>query len=45
MVILLNINALSFNAVIALDKNFNNAWAKKAECEEGLDEYEKELYR
>ena len=45
MVILLTINALSFNAVIALDKNFINVWKEKAECEEGLNEYEKELYR
>ena len=36
MVILLTINALSFNAVIALDKNFNNVWVKKAECEKRL---------
>ena len=33
MVILLTINSLSFNAVIALDKTFNNIWIEKAECE------------
>ena len=37
MVILLTINALSFNAVIALDKNFDNVCVKKAECEKSLD--------
>ena len=36
MVILLTINAFSFNAVIALDKNFNNAWVEKADCEKIL---------
>ena len=29
-------NALSFNAVIALDKNFNNVWVEKAGCEKKL---------
>ena len=43
MVILLTINALSFNAVIVLDKNFNNIWVEKADCEYRLDEYEKTL--
>ena len=33
MVILLTINALSFNAVIALYQNFNNVWEEKAVCE------------
>ena len=33
MVILFIINALSFNAVTALDKNFNDVWENKAECE------------
>ena len=36
MVILLTINALSFTAVIALDKNFINAWVEKADCEKRL---------
>ena len=36
MVILLTINALSFTAVIALDKNFINAWVEKAYCEKRL---------
>ena len=36
MVILLTINAFSFNAVIVLDKNFINAWGKKADCEKSL---------
>ena len=36
MVILLTINALSFNAAIALDKNFIKAWVIKAKCEERL---------
>ena len=36
MVIFLTINAFSFNAVIALDKNFNNAWVEKADCEKRL---------
>ena len=33
MVIILAINALSINAIIALDKNFDNVWVEKAECE------------
>ena len=37
MVILLIINALSFDVVIALDKNFNNVWIEKADCEWWLD--------
>ena len=45
MVILLIINAFSFNAIIALDKNFNNVWVEKANFEQGLHEYEKVLYR
>ena len=36
MVIILTINALSFNAVIALDKNFINALVEKANCEKRL---------
>ena len=36
MVILLTINALSFNAVIVLDINYNNIWVEKAGCEKKL---------
>ena len=33
MVILLTINAFSFNAAIILDKNFKKALVKKGDCE------------
>ena len=45
MVILLTINIFSFNAIIFLDKNFDDVWVRKAECELMLDKYKKALYR
>ena len=45
MVILLTINIFSFNAIIFFDKNFDDVWVRKAECELMLDKYEKALYR
>ena len=45
LVILIIINIISFKVVVALDKNYNDAYFWQGWCESLLNESEKALYR